>query len=219
MLLSELPDKSPRNGVLLQEPAVGTDHHALLTPGEHDICPSLVRHEPWARSPDDGNDDVVCFVTLEGVDVEYSVFPCESRGLESILDRGPLGVIGSDDPEVFLFPDITLGHFYDCLHFSFVLNNQMSTKNGEPKFWFFHTYGPTEPPFGFLPVTHVYEATAGESVDVMFGSEFRVVDMMRDKVSDHCRHSVYHRRVINMTLDLGGKKGRTLSIEKDGIFS
>ena len=131
MLLSELPNKGPRNRLLLQEQAVGTNHHTLLTPREHDVGSPLVRHEPRARSSDDRNDGVVCFVALEGVDVEDRVLPRESCSLESILDRVALGVIGSDDLEVFPFLEITLGHFYGCLHFSFVLSNQMSAKNGE----------------------------------------------------------------------------------------
>ena len=207
VLLSELPDKGLRNGVPLQEQAVGTDHHTLLTPREHDIRPSLVRHEPRGISPDDGNDDMVCFVALEGVDVEYRVLPCESCIFEGVLNRVALGVIGSDDLEIFSFPDITLGHFYGCSHFPFVLSDQASGKNGEFEFWFVHTYGPTVTLLGLLPVAHVYEATAGESLDAVFGSQFRVVDFTRDKMSDHRRHSVYHGRVIEPVLSLGEKGG------------
>jgi hypothetical protein len=207
MLLSELPDKGPRNGVPLQEQAVGTNHHTLLTPGEHDVRPSLVRHEPRGISPDDGNDYVVCFVTLEGVDVEYRVLPCESCIFEGVFDRVALGVIGSDDLEIFSFSDITLGKFYGRSHFSFVLSNQASAKNGKSESWFVYTYGPTVTLLGFLSVAHVYEATAGESFDAVFGSQFRVVDLTRDKVSDHRRHSVYHGRVIEPVLDLWEKGG------------
>ena len=52
----------------------------------------------------------------------------------------------------------------------------------------------------------------------MFSSEFRVVDVTRDEVSDNCWHPVYQGRVIKMVLDIGGKKKRTLGIEKDGIL-
>jgi hypothetical protein len=51
----------------------------------------------------------------------------------------------------------------------------------------------------------------------VFGVEFRVVDVTRDEVPDHRRHSVYHGRVISTVLDLGRKEGRTLSIEKGGV--
>jgi hypothetical protein len=40
------------------------------------------------------------------------------------------------------------------------------------------------PLLGLLSVTHVYEATAGFGVDGVYGSEFRVVDVTRDEVSD-----------------------------------
>jgi hypothetical protein len=53
---------------------------------------------------------------------------------ESVLDRVALGVIGSDDLEIFSFLDITLGHFYGDFHFSFVLSNQTSATNGESEF-------------------------------------------------------------------------------------
>jgi hypothetical protein len=36
-------------------------------------------------------------------------------------------------------------------------------------------------------------------------------------VSDYRRHSVYHGRVINTTLGLGGKERHTLGIKKDGV--
>jgi hypothetical protein len=172
VLLGELPDKGPCDGLLLQEQAVGTNHHTLPTPREHDVRPPLVLHEPRGISPDDRNDDVVCFVALEGVNVEYSVLPCESCGLESVLDRVALGVIGSDNLEISSFLEITLSHSYGRFHFPFVLSNQTSATNGESKFWFVHTYHPAETLLEFLPVAHVYEATAGESVGVMFGQEF-----------------------------------------------
>jgi hypothetical protein len=103
MLLRELPNKGLRDVLLLQEQTVGTNHHTLLTPREHDVRPSLVLHEPRGHSPDDRNDDVVCFVTLEGVDVEHGVFPGDSFGFEGVLDRVALGVVGCDDLEGFPF--------------------------------------------------------------------------------------------------------------------
>ena len=60
---------------------MGTNHHALLAPREHDVRSSLIPHEPGSRSSDDRDDNVVFFVSLEGVDVEYGVFPGEARGL------------------------------------------------------------------------------------------------------------------------------------------
>ena len=73
------------------------------------------------------------------------------------------------------------------------------------------------PLLGFLPVAHVYEATADERVNAMFGFEFRVVDVMRDKASDNRRHPVYHGRGVNTTFNVGRKEGRTLDIEKDSV--
>ena len=32
MLLSKLPNKGPGDALVLQEPAIGTNHHTLLTP-------------------------------------------------------------------------------------------------------------------------------------------------------------------------------------------
>jgi hypothetical protein len=123
MLLSELPDEGLRDVLLLQKQTVGANHHTLLTPGEHDVRPSLVLHEPRGQRPDDRNDDVVCFVTLERVDVEHGVFPGDFFGFEGVLDRVALGVVGCDDLEGFPFPDITLGHFHSGFHFSFVLGD------------------------------------------------------------------------------------------------
>jgi hypothetical protein len=131
VLLGELPDKGPRDHLLLQEQTVGTNHHTLLTPREHDVRPSLVLHEPRARSSDDRNNDVVCFVALEGVHVEYCVLPRESCSFESILDRVPLSVVRSDNLEFFSFLEISLGHFDGDFHFSFVLSNQTSVTNGQ----------------------------------------------------------------------------------------
>ena len=52
----------------------------------------------------------------------------------------------------------------------------------------------------------------------MFGSEFRVVDVARDEISDDCRHPVYQGREIKTVLGIGGKNKRTLGIEKNGIL-
>ena len=101
--------------------------------------------------------------------------------MESILDRVALGVVGSDDLEIFSFLEVTLSHSDGRFHFSFVLSNQTSVTNGASESWFVHTYHPTEPLLEFLPVAHVYEATAGESVGIVFGSQFRLVDFTRDE--------------------------------------
>ena len=82
----------------------------------------------------------------------------------------------------------------------------MSAKNGGPEFRFDHTHHPANPLLELLPVAHIYEATAGASVNVVFGVEFRVVDVTRDEVSDHRRHSVYPGRVISTVLDWGGRR-------------
>lgn len=101
VLLSELPNKGPRNGRPLQEHAMGQNHHALLAPGEHDIRSPLVLHEPWSVRANDGNYDVIVFVPLERVDVEHGVLPSDACGPERVLDRVSLGVVRGDDLEVF----------------------------------------------------------------------------------------------------------------------
>ena len=75
-----------------------------------------------------------------------------------------------------------------------------------------HAHRPANPLLDFLSVTHVHEATAGESVNGMYSLEFGVIDVARDEVSDDCRHSVCHGRAINMVLNSGGKEKRTLGI-------
>ena len=65
---------------------------------------------------------MIFFVALEGVNVEHRVFPDETRGLQGVLDRVALGVVGSDDLEFFPVVDITPGNFDDGFHFSFVLS-------------------------------------------------------------------------------------------------
>ena len=59
------------------------NHHALLAPRQHNIRPSLVLHEPWTRSPDDRDNDVVFFVALEGVD-EIGRASCRERVLVAV---------------------------------------------------------------------------------------------------------------------------------------
>jgi hypothetical protein len=83
VLLSELPDKGPRDGFFCKNKRLVQIIILFL----HRESMTFVRRwfvmNPGARSPDDRNDDVVCFVTLEGVDVEYRVLPCESCGLRA----------------------------------------------------------------------------------------------------------------------------------------
>jgi hypothetical protein len=52
----------------------------------------------------------------------------------------------------------------------------------------------------------------------VFGEEFRVVYLTRDKVPDDLRHSVYRGNVIGGVLDLVKRSKRTLGIEEDGVF-
>ena len=129
VFLSKLPNEGLRDALLLQESTMGADHHTLLTPRKHDIRPSLVLHEPRTLSPDDGNDDVVLFIPLEGVDVEHSVFPREICGLQGALDRVALGIVGSDYFERFLFFDVPTGHLDDGFDFSWVLSMQQPDVN------------------------------------------------------------------------------------------
>jgi hypothetical protein len=124
---------------------------------------------------------MVCFVTLEGVDVEYRVLPHESCSFESILDRVALGVVWSDDLEIFFFQDITSGHFYGDFHFSFILSDQTSATSDNSELRFVRAYHPAESLLKFLPVAHVHEPTAGGSADVVFSSELRLVDFARDE--------------------------------------
>ena len=124
MFLSELPNEGIRYALVQQKPTVGANHHALLTPREHDVRPPLVLHEPWRLSPDYRDDDVVLFVSLKGVDVEYGVFPGETCGFQGVLDRVPLGVVGGDDFELFLLMDITAGYLHSGCDLSFVLSGR-----------------------------------------------------------------------------------------------
>ena len=109
VLLTELPDQGLRCALVLQEQTMRQDHHALLAPREHDICSSLVPHEPWFGRANNRNHDVVFLVSLERVDIEHGVLPRQTSRLERILDRVPLRVVRSDDLEVFIFSDITFG--------------------------------------------------------------------------------------------------------------
>jgi len=80
MLFSKLPEEGPRDTPVLQKLMMRTDHHTLPAPREHDVRTPLVPQEPWGRSPDDRNDDMVFFVPLERVDVEYLVLPGKTCG-------------------------------------------------------------------------------------------------------------------------------------------
>ena len=128
MLLRKLPNKGLRDLLVLQEHTMRTNHHALLAPREHNVRPSLVLHESRARSPDDRDDDVVFFVALKGVDIEYGVLPNETRGFQGTLDRVALGVVGSDDLEFLSVFNVTLGHSDDGFHLSFVLSGYTSAQ-------------------------------------------------------------------------------------------
>ena len=81
VFLGELPNEGVYDVPLQQEPTIGTNHHALPTPGKHDVRPPMIPHEPWSRCSDDRDDDVVFFVPLERIDVEYGIFPGEICGL------------------------------------------------------------------------------------------------------------------------------------------
>ena len=126
MLLSELPNEGLRDAPVLQEPTSRANHHTLLTPREHDVRPSLVLHEPRGLGPDNRNDDMVLFVTLERVNVEYRILPGEFRDLQGALDRVALSVVRSDDLERFSFSDVAPGYLNDGFHFSLVLGRHES---------------------------------------------------------------------------------------------
>ena len=79
------------------------------------------------------------------------------------------------------------------------------------------SYHPANALLYLLPITYVYEATAGWGVNGMCGSESRAVDLTRDKVSDYCRHSVYQGGVISAGTDLGVRVERTLDVEENGV--
>jgi hypothetical protein len=68
---------------------------------EHNVRPSLVLHDPWRRGPDYRDDDIVLFVSLEGIDVGRGVLPGEAC---SFQDRVPLGVVGGDGFEYSTSP-------------------------------------------------------------------------------------------------------------------
>ena len=82
-----------------------------------------------------------------------------------------------------------------------------------------YNYRPADTHLDLLSVTHVHEAAAGWSENLVFGAEVRVVDVTRDEVSNHRRHSVYRRRVSNGVPDLHrGKNKHTLGIKEDRVF-
>jgi len=124
MFHSELPNKGLRHGPVQQKPTVGANHHTLLTPGEHDVRPPLVHHKPRRRGPDYRDDDVVPFISLKRVDVEYGVFPGEVCCFQRGLDRVPLGVVGGDDLEFLPFSHVTTDYLRDGPDFSFVLSGR-----------------------------------------------------------------------------------------------
>jgi len=123
MFLGELSNEGVRNALAQEETTMGANHHTLLTPREHDVRSSLVLHEPWTRGSDDRDDDMIFFVSLEGVDVEYRVFPGETRGLQRVFDRVSLSVVGSDDLELLPFLNVTPSNLYGGFDLSFVLND------------------------------------------------------------------------------------------------
>ena len=124
MLASKAADESLRHILFQEEHTMGQDHHALLASRQHDVRSPLVLHEPRSRRTDDRKDDVVFFISLEGVDVEDGVLPHDTLRLECILDRISLGIIWSDDFEVFSLPDVAFGDM-DCgFNLTFVLSNR-----------------------------------------------------------------------------------------------
>ena len=72
---------------------------------------------------------MVLFVSLEGVDVEYRVFPCQAGGFQRILDRAPLGIVGSDDFKVFLFLDVTTGYLHHSFDLPLVLSGRIDVSH------------------------------------------------------------------------------------------
>jgi len=136
MLLSEFPNQSLRYSLPQQEPTVGANHHTLLAPGEHDVCPPLVHHEPRRRGSDNRDDDVVALVSLKRIDVEHRVFPGEVCSFQRGLDRVPLGVVGGDDLEFLPFSHVTTDYLRDGSDFPFVLNGRwMSATHDRFIFW------------------------------------------------------------------------------------
>ena len=67
MLLRKPSDESQRARAL-HEPPVGQNQHTLLAPREHDVGPPPVCQEPWRIRSNDGEYDMIFFVSLEGVD-------------------------------------------------------------------------------------------------------------------------------------------------------
>ena len=121
MLLRKLPHKGPRYRFFLQEPTMGQDHHALLTPRKHHVRSPFVLHEPGRRRSDYRDYDVVFLVSLERVDIEHCIFPGESCHLECILDRVSLSVVRGDDLEIFALLDVLFGYANCGFDFTLVL--------------------------------------------------------------------------------------------------
>ena len=55
-------------------------------------------------------------------------------------------------------------------------------------------------------------------MNIVFGSEVRIIDVSRDEVSDNRGHSVLRDRLINRNSDWGRKEKRTLGIEEDRVL-
>jgi len=128
MLLSELPNEGPRDLCVLQERTIRTDHHTPLTPGEHDVRPPMVLQEPRAHGPGNRNDDMICFVTLEGVNVEYRILPGEICDLQGALNLVALGVVGGDDLVCLSFLDVAPRDSNNGSHFSLILGRYASAR-------------------------------------------------------------------------------------------
>ena len=135
MFLGELPNEGLRHALVLQESTMSANHHTLLTPREHDVRSSMVLHEPRSRGSDDRDYDMVFFVSLEGIDVEHSVLPGETCGLQRVFDRVSLSVVGSDDFELPLFLNVTSSDLYGGLDLSLVLKQWIGVSHKVQGFW------------------------------------------------------------------------------------
>ena len=82
-----------------------------------------------------------------------------------------MGVVRGDDLEVFPLFHVTPGNFDGGSYLSFVLGSYISAKTTDQN-CVEHAYHPANPLLGLLPIAYVYEATAGETLDGMLGSEF-----------------------------------------------
>lgn len=124
VLFSELPNERLLHGRSPQKPTMGQNHHTLLAPREHDVRSPLVLHEPRSRGPNDRNYDVIFFVSLKRVNVEDGVLPGEICGLERLLDRVSLSIVGGNDLEAFAFSYIAFRYSDCCLDLALVLRGQ-----------------------------------------------------------------------------------------------